>query len=83
MQINFQILHKNGWQSWIFEEKVYFTFGSVTLHCNPVERTWKLEGLDETFTLWADLLRYYKALTGKEFVPGHAIPESQAYLKRA
>jgi hypothetical protein len=83
MQINFQILHKNGWQSWACGDRVYFTFEEVTLHCNPENRTWKLEGCQGSITMWLDLLKCYKSLTGKDFVPGHPIQENQTYLKRA
>jgi len=73
------LLHQNGWQSWVLNDEVYFTFEDLILLSDLVNEDWRFANTETTFKTWNDLLFEYRKLTGKEFKPALPISDEETY----
>jgi hypothetical protein len=73
------LLHQNGWQSWVLNDEVYFTFEDVILLSDSINEKWRFAHTETPFKTWDEFLAEYKKRKNKDFKPGLPISESETY----
>ena len=80
-EITTELLHQNGWQSWLNDDEMYFTFNELTLLYNPDKNLWGFASYKYNFQLWGEVLMAYHSVKGVEFIPGSPILPQNTFLK--
>jgi len=74
-----ELLHHNGWKSFVNDDESYFIFDDIILLYSPEEKIWGISGRKENIKYWEELLEVYREIKNKPFIPCKPIQETDQF----